>query len=84
MMSCPPYSHIEAHPEVPYPHKAMDLPSGELLRLFQLSQNLPLDGEITPVIALNMILNHPRFNELSVEDFKAIQADLKVKTRCYG
>ena len=84
MISCPPYSHIEKHPEVPYPHKTMDIPNSELMKLFQLSQNLPLDAEITPVIALKMIYDHERFNELTLQDFQAIREDLKMKTRCYG
>ena len=84
MMSCPPYSHIDNHPDVPYPHKTMDLPSNELMRLFQISQTLPLEGEITPVIALNMILTHPRLSELTAQDFAMIRKELKSKTRCYG
>ncbi|KAI4148879.1 MAG: hypothetical protein LQ340_004893 [Diploschistes diacapsis] len=84
MMSCPPYSHIDNHPEVPYPHKTLSLPGSELMRLFQLSQNLPLEGEITPVMALGMIFNHPRFGELTVQDFNAIKVELRMKTRCYG
>ena len=84
MISCPPYSHLENHPEVPYPHKTMNLPSGELMKLFQLSQSLPLEGEITPVIALNMIWNHPRFSELTAEDFNKLREELRMKTRCYG
>ena len=84
MISCPPHSHIENHPDVPYPHKAMDLPGSELMKLFQLSQTLPLEGEITPIIALNMIWNHPRFNEMTAEDLNNIREELRLKTRCYG
>ena len=62
----------------------MDIPNSELMKLFQLSQNLPLDAEITPVIALKMIYDHERFNELTLQDFQAIREDLKMKTRCYG
>ena len=62
----------------------MDIPSSELMKLFQLSQNLPLEGEITPVIALSMIFKHHRFSEFTLEDFQAIREDLKMKTRCYG
>jgi len=84
MWSCPPYSHIDNLPDVQYPHKMPDVPNTELMRLLTLSQDLPLDGELTPVIALNIIRNHPRFGELTLQDFKTIQEDLSTKTRCYG
>ena len=84
MMTCPTFSHIDNLPEVPYPHKMNDLPNTDLMHLLTLSQDLPLDGELTPVMALNMIRNHPRFKELTLEDFEAIKEELKTKTRCYG
>ncbi|MCJ1474262.1 hypothetical protein MMC13_002920 [Lambiella insularis] len=61
-----------------------DLPKADLFKLLNLSANLPLDGELTPVMALNMIRNHERCNELTDADFKALIADLETKTRCYG
>ena len=84
MMSCPTFSHIDNLPDVPYPHKMNDIPNADLMRLLTLSQDLPLDGEITPVMALNMIRNHPRFAELTLADFEAVKEELKTKTRCYG
>lgn len=84
MASCPPFSHIDRHPTEPYPHKVPDLPSADLFKLLNLSASLPLDGELTPVMALNMIRTHERYNELMDADFTALMVDLETKTRCYG
>ncbi|MCJ1288534.1 hypothetical protein MMC34_000062 [Xylographa carneopallida] len=84
MASCPPFSHIDRHPEEPYPHKVPDLPKADLFKLLNLSASLPLDGELTPVMALNMIRTHERYGELTEHDFNALRVDLQTKTRCYG
>jgi len=84
MATCPPYSHIDQHPDEPYPHKMPDLPAVHLMKLFQLSGNLSLDGELTPVMALNMIRSHDRYADLTAADFEALGRELRSKTRCYG
>ena len=84
MVSCPPYTHIDRPPDEPYPHKFPDLPNADLIRLFNLSSSLSLDGEITPVMALNIIRMHEQYDELTAEDFEALRNDLQTKTRCYG
>ncbi len=84
MATCPPRSHIMNSPEEQYPHKTWDIPDPELMKLFDLSQNLPLDGEITPIIALQIVRNHERFGELSLQDFEVLKENLRGKSRCYG
>lgn len=84
MMSCPPPDHVHEHPEVVYPHKAPELPAPDLMRLYDLSQKLPLGGEITPVQALQLIRAHERYGELTVADFDVLKKDLREKSRCYG
>lgn len=85
MMSCPPPSHIAARPDEPYPQRAPPVPAVELNRLLELAQTLSFDnGEITPIIALHLIREHPRFHELNRSDFELIKSELKNKTRCYG
>lgn len=84
MASCPPRSHILNHPDVDYPHKTWDIPDPDLMKLFNLSQNLPLDGEITPIMALQIVRSHGRFGELSLADFDVLKDNLKGKSRCYG
>jgi len=92
MASCPP----EPFPgdEIPFGHnptylegtapKTWDVSKGDLANLLDLSKRLNLDGEITPVMAWGMVLGHPRFSDLSTEDFKSICGNLGAKIRCYG
>jgi len=86
MLSCPPNSYVEAHPSIPYPHKAPDMPNSDLMRLLALSQELPFDndGEITPIMALHMIRTDPLYTEMTVDQFMAVKEELKSVTRCYG
>ena len=85
--TCPPRAHIMNTPEIPYPHQTWDIPNQDLVRLLDLSQNLPLrvdDGELAPIQALKMIRSHERFMELTMSDFAMLRDDLKGKSRCYG
>lgn len=56
----------------------------DLSTLLDLSKRLDLDGEITPVMAWGMIMNHPQFAALSANDVQRIAEDLGSKVRCYG
>lgn len=87
MASCPHESQIpsaegdhSSHPPPPLP----DIALPELLKLLDLSNRLPLDGEITPIMAWAMILQDPRVGELSGEDFEIVKGNLLGKIRCYG
>lgn len=84
MASCPPESHIANRPDEPYPHKMPDMGTNDLLKLLDLSNRLPLDGEITPVMAWAGIYSHPRRDELTAKDFETMKNDLGDKVRCYG
>lgn len=84
MASCPPASHIINKPEEPYPHKMPDLKTADLMRLLDLSAQLPLEGEITPVMAWMMVLQSNRVREMTPHDFELVKTDLAGKVRCYG
>lgn len=84
MATCPPDSHVKAHPEEPYPHKVPDVKMADLMKLLDLSNRLPLDGEITPVMAWVEVMKHPRFSELNQKDFEGLRTELLAKVRCYG
>jgi len=94
MASCPPDPYFEDSTAVPFGHtaatregvvqKTWDLSKGDLANLLDLSKRLNLDGEITPVMAWGMILGHPRFSELRMEDFQRLGQELGGKIRCYG
>lgn len=55
-----------------------------LKSLLELSLKLPLEGEITPIMAWVIIATHDRFTELTLADFEVLGDDLKRVTRCYG
>jgi hypothetical protein len=84
MASCPPESHLIERPDVSYQSFLPDMGMPDLMKLLELSNRLPLDGEITPVMAWSMILQHPRFVELNQQDFQTLRTDLAAKVRCYG
>ncbi|KAF2204168.1 hypothetical protein GQ43DRAFT_438161, partial [Delitschia confertaspora ATCC 74209] len=85
MATCPPRSYIESHPDIPYPHDMPpDLTLPDMVKLLDLSHRLPLDGEVTPVMAWAMILQDERVGEMGREDFEAVREELGGKIRCYG
>ncbi|RKF62723.1 putative bzip-type transcription factor [Erysiphe neolycopersici] len=94
MASCPPDSYIESHPDSPFRcyhpenfhngQKCWDITKSDLANLLDLSKKLDLNGEITPVMAWGMILDHPRFHEMKLEDIEAVCQILSGKIKCYG
>ena len=48
MATAPPDAHIANNPEEKYPHQMPDIQTPDLMKLLDLSNRLPLDGEITP------------------------------------
>jgi hypothetical protein len=84
MATCPPATHIEDHPEEKYPHKMPALETADLAKLLDLSSRLPLDGEITPIMAWAAIRSHPRCEDLNKADLEIIKKELVQKIRCYG
>lgn len=60
------------------------LTKADLPTLLDLSRRLDLDGEITPVMAWDFIMQHASFFDLSVADFQALGEELSGKVRCYG
>lgn len=49
MLSCPPEEHNLHHPETDWGLKTLDMPAPDLASLFNLSQRLQLEGEMTPI-----------------------------------
>lgn len=83
MFSAPTYSNI---PKTPgdYHHGLPDLPATDLNAILASSRSLTRDGEVTPVMAVHMIVEDYRFPAVTREDFLELQANLKGKSRCYG
>lgn len=84
MATCPPQQHIDTNPDEPYPYQVQDVPMPDLVKLLDLSNRLPLDGEITPIMAWASIRGHERAGELRAGDYRAIKDGLSGKVRCYG
>ncbi|GAB0132339.1 hypothetical protein EsDP_00000779 [Epichloe bromicola] len=98
MATCPPAPFSKLSSQTPFGHShtrdygdetnpgqgTWEISRADLSTLLDLSQKLDLDGEITPVMAWGMILNHPRFGDFKAEDFATIAAELGRKVRCYG
>jgi len=86
MATCPPASHVADKPDEPYPHQMPNLKTPDLMKLLDLSSQLPMEveGEITPVMAWMMILRNQRVHEMDGRDFELVKADLAGKVRCYG
>jgi hypothetical protein len=95
MASCPPRAFSTLGEETPfghdYPqdqpttdHQTWTITKGDLKKLLNLSRELKLNGEITPVQAWSMVLSHPRLTELTSEDLDLMVLELKDKVRCYG
>ncbi|KAG5950272.1 hypothetical protein E4U53_005314 [Claviceps sorghi] len=98
MATCPPTPFDKLSPHTPFGSShtcdygdgtnpgqgTWEISKADLSTLLDLSQKLDLDGEITPVMAWGMILNHPRFADFKAEDFAKIASELGRKVRCYG
>ena len=84
MATAPPDRHIATCPNETYPHQMPDVAVPDLMKLLDLSNRLPLDGEITPIMAWVMVLRDERVGELSGEDIGGIKEELLAKVRCYG
>jgi hypothetical protein len=84
MATAPPESHIARCPEEKYPHQMPDITMPDLMKLLDLSARLPLDGEITPIMAWAMVLRDENFRLLNADEIAAIKGELLPKVRCYG
>ncbi|KAF2831340.1 hypothetical protein CC86DRAFT_401879 [Ophiobolus disseminans] len=84
MATAPPDSHIANCPQEKYPHQMPDITMPDLMKLLDLSNRLPLDGEITPIMAWAKIIQDESFKELSREEIEVMKAELLAKVRCYG
>lgn len=97
MASCPPAPFQELTPDTPFGSKhthdhggefekqgTWELTKADLSTLLDLSKQLNLDGEITPVMAWRMVTSHYRFNELAPGDLEKLSEELLRKIRCYG
>ena len=83
MFTAPTISHIAQNPGV-YEAKPPEIPTVDLNTLLANSRQFSRNGEVTPVQAVHMIAEDPRFPMLTLEDFHQLKFSLKSKSRCYG
>lgn len=92
MVSCPPESHITANPDQDWGLRTVDLdpePLGTLFNMQVLDAERKrylegLDGELTPMAAWTKITTHPRFYELTLQDFDTLAQVLPGRVGCHG
>jgi hypothetical protein len=84
MATAPPESHIANCPQEKYPHQMPDITMPDLMKLLDLSNRLPLDGEITPIMAWANMIQDEQFKTLAKEEIELIKVELLAKVRCYG
>jgi hypothetical protein len=84
MATAPPDSHIAKCPDEKYPHQMPDITMPDLMKLLDLSNRLPLDGEITPIMAWAKIIQDQSFQELTKDEIEVMKTELLAKVRCYG
>lgn len=81
MATCPPEAFRGEQQQTTW-----ELSKADLSTLLELSKKLDLDGEVTPVMAWGMILEHPRLGELitTAQDLVWLAEELGRKVKCYG
>lgn len=93
MASCNPGVYPEMGADIPFgssgskstaEQDALNLSKSGFENLLHHSQRLNLDGEVTPVMVWQMLVEHPQYLEFTTEDFERIRQDLAGKVRCYG
>jgi hypothetical protein len=86
MATAIPIEYVREHGmEEKYSHQLPEMAKPDLSRMLNLCAKLPgLSGEVTPVMAWSLILQHPRAVELTEVDVENIKADLKNKVACFG
>jgi hypothetical protein len=60
------------------------IPAAGIERLLELSDTIPLDGELTPVQAWNFIRKHQHYNDMDFDRMEALKQALLAHVRCYG
>jgi hypothetical protein len=66
------------------PSSSWEIPAVEIDRLLDLSSQLDLLGEVTPVQAWARLRAYPKFEKLSRDNLEALKQALMVEVHCYG
>lgn len=66
------------------PSSSWQIPAVEIDRLLDLSSQLNLQGEVTPVQAWARLRSHPAFEKLGRDNLEGLKQALMVEVQCYG
>jgi hypothetical protein len=81
-------SMLHQHPAAPsarlQPGATWQVPAAGIERLLELSESIPLDGELTPVQAWNQVRKHPHYDGLEFERLEGLKQALLAHIKCYG
>lgn len=64
--------------------QSWEVPHFGIERLLELSHNLPLDGEVTPVQAWDYIRRNPQHFSLNLERYNTLKEKLLKHVKCHG
>lgn len=80
-------SVLHEHPAPPgsrsSPGPTWQVSAAGIERLLELSDTLPLDGELTPVQAWSHIRRHPHYESLGLERLEGLKQELLGHIKCY-
>ena len=76
------HTHASSHHVGSFP--IWDVSEAGVERLLELSADLPLDGEVTPVQIWNQIRRHPLYERLDIGQLERLKAGLLQHVKCYG
>jgi hypothetical protein len=75
---------LTSAPRTLTPSSSWQIPAIEIDRLLDLSSQLNLLGEVTPVQAWARLTAHPRFVKLGRDNLESLKQALMVEVHCYG
>jgi hypothetical protein len=75
---------LTLRPRHPQPDSSWAVPASEIERLLNLSSQLNLAGELTPVQAWSRIRSYPGFEKLNLDQLETLQKALLKEVQCYG
>jgi hypothetical protein len=75
---------LTQRPRISQPTSSWTIPAAEIERLLNLSSQLNLAGELTPVQAWSRIRSYPGFDKLSRAHLEILEKALLEEVQCYG
>lgn len=88
MITCPTDDYYQRNPHDHSYHRMPDIPAEDLVDLIQMSypsyDTVLAGGELAPIQGLEIIQNHERAWEITLDDFRRLTKELLKYMNCYG